>query len=99
MTFFSLCDAGIFTRGHASFSQRCKGKASMRQLEAPRKKTEISPYSLSDPLLPMGFAFAQRRTYADYLAQAGATSSDGKTSGNDGSNPADNEEFDFIDDD
>jgi hypothetical protein len=71
----------------------------LRQLEAPRGNTEVSPYSLYDPLLPMGFTFAQRRNYADHLAQAGATSSDGKTSGNDGSNPADNEEFDFINDD
>ena len=70
-----------------------------RQLEAPRRNTEVSTYSLHDSRLPMGFIFAQRRNYVDHLALTGATSSDGQTSGNDGSNPADNEEFDFIDDD
>ena len=82
-----------------SFSWSGKEKAMQRQLETSRRNSEISNYLLHDPLLPMGFTFAQRRNYADHLAQKGATSSDGKTSGNDGSNPADNEEFDFIDDD
>ena len=71
----------------------------LRPLEAPRRNGEVSPYSLHDLRLPLGFAFAQRRTYTDHLALAGATSSDGQTSGNDGNNPADNEEFDFINDD
>ncbi len=71
----------------------------MRALEAPRQQTEVRTYSLQHPYLPMAFTFAQRRSYAEHLIRAGATSSDGQTSGNDGSDPADNEGFDFINDD
>ena len=73
----------------------------MLKLETPRSTPNVLlPYHLEGDLLPFALRFANRRTITACHERANrATQSDGSTSGNDGSDPGDNEEFDWINDD
>jgi hypothetical protein len=73
----------------------------MLKLETPRSTPNVLlPYSLQAQDLPFALRFADRRTIAACHERAiRATQSDGATSGNDGNDPGDNEEFDWINDD
>jgi hypothetical protein len=67
----------------------------MRALESPKGSGPGSAYVLGSQELPFLLRFAQRRHVKDLpIPLAGATSSDGSTTSNDGS-----EEFDWLTDD
>lgn len=70
-----------------------------RALEASRPSPHVVPYGL-DQDLPFAFLFAKRKQIIPMSQRAEwATQSDGATSGNDGSNGSDSEDFDWLDDD
>lgn len=70
----------------------------LSRLETPHRRIRPRGYSLEEPGLPFALTFAKRRVFAEHLAVAGSTSSDGTTSGSDGAGSS-KEEFDFIEDD